>query len=53
MKSAFPDRTKLHAQIGKIREKLPQLLSFLERLEDSFAASAPEKGIPPESLWNF
>ena len=50
MESAFPGRGKLLEQTKKIREKLPQILSFLCRLEKNFAITAEEKGIPPESF---
>lgn len=50
MEALFPGHTKLIAQTGKLRKKLPQILSFLQRLEDGFAMSAVEKGIPPEAF---
>lgn len=50
MESAFPGRTKLLKQIGKIKEKLPQILSFLQRLQEGFTTAASEKGIPEESF---
>ncbi len=50
MEAAFPDSKKLSAQTGKLREKLPQALSFLQRLDAGFAAAGLEKGIPPEAF---
>lgn len=50
MDASFPGRTKLLAQTKKLREKIPQLLSFLMRMDEGFAAAALEKGIPPEAF---
>ena len=50
MDASFLDRTKLLAQTKKLREKLPQLLSFLQRMDEGFAAAVQEKGIPPEAF---
>ena len=50
MESLFPGRTKLVGQIKKIRERLPQILSFLQRMEESFEKAAQNKGIPPEAF---
>ena len=50
MEASFPGNTKLAAQAGKLRERLPQMLSFLQRLEEGLAMSAMEKGIPPEAF---
>lgn len=50
MESSFPGRTKLLGQTKKIRERLPQMLSFLHRMEESLGTAAQEKGIPPEAF---
>ncbi len=50
MESSFPDRTKLLGQIKKIRERLPQMLSFLQRMEERFGTAAQKKGIPLEAF---
>lgn len=50
MESSFPDRKKLLDQTRRIREKLPQILSFLRRMEEGFASAALERGIPPEAF---
>ncbi len=50
MDASFPNRAKLLTQTKKLREKLPRLLSFLQRMEEGFAAAALEKGIPPEAF---
>ena len=50
MESSFPGRTKLIGQTKKIRERLPQILSFLQRMEECLGAAAQEKGIPPEAF---
>lgn len=50
MDTSFPNRLKLLAQTKKLREKLPQLLSFLQRMDAGFAAAALERGIPPEAF---
>ena len=50
MESSFPDRTKLLGQTKKIREKLPQILSFLHRMEGNLEATAQKKGIPLEAF---
>lgn len=48
MDAFFPDRMKLLAQTKKLREKLPQLLSFLQRMDEDFSVAVWEKGISPE-----
>ena len=50
MESSFPGRTKLLTQTKKIRERLPQMLSFLQRMEESFGIAAQKKGVPPEAF---
>lgn len=50
MEVSFPGRTKLLGQTGKIREKLPQTLSFLQRMEEGFAAASRKRGVPPEAF---
>lgn len=50
MEASFPGRTKLLGQTKKIREKLPQILSFLQRMEENFTAASRKKGIPPEAF---
>ncbi len=50
MEVSFPGRPKLLGQTRKLREKLPQILSFLGRLDEGFATAALEKGIPPEAF---
>lgn len=50
MESSFPGRTKLLGQTKKIRERLPQILSFLQRMEESFGVAAQKKGVPPEAF---
>ncbi len=44
MKASFPGRPKRTAQAGKLREKLSQMLSFLQRMKEGVAMSAMEKG---------
>lgn len=50
MEAAFPEREKLLAHTAKFRGKLPQVLSFLGRLQAGFGRAAGEKGIPPEAF---
>lgn len=50
MESSFPERTKLLGQTQKIRKRLPQILSFLQRMEENFEAAAHKKGIPLEAF---
>ena len=50
MEASFPGRTKLLGQAKKIREKLPQILSFLQRMEEGFAAASQESGVPLEAF---
>lgn len=50
MEKAAAGRNQLSVQIEKFRKSLPQLLCFLNRMEDSFERSVREKGIPPDSL---
>ena len=50
MEKAAAGRKQLSGQIEKIRKSLPQLLCFLNRMEESFARSVRENGIPPDSL---
>ncbi|MCI8449643.1 MAG: hypothetical protein HFH30_14960 [Eubacterium sp.] len=45
MESSFPERTKLLGQTQKIQKKLPQILAFLQRVEEGFGAAANKKGI--------
>lgn len=50
MEDSFPNRTKLLEQARKISDKLPQILSFLQRMEKSLEEAAQKKGIPPEAF---
>lgn len=50
MEVSFPDRPKLLGQVRKLRGKLPQMLSFLQRLDEGFDTAALKKGIPPEAF---
>lgn len=50
METAFPGRTKLLEQTKRIRGKIPQILSFIFRLEKELAGTAREKGISPETF---
>ena len=50
MEASFPGHTKLLGQTRKIGEKLPQILSFLQRMEENFTAASRKKGIPPEAF---
>ena len=50
MEASFPGRIKLLRQTRKIRERLPQILHFLQRMEKGLGTAAQKKGIPPEAF---
>lgn len=53
MESAVPDREDFHIRLHKFRRNLPQILSFIKRMETDFKESALKNGYPLETFSLF
>lgn len=53
MESATPDRDDFHRRLHKFRRNLPQMLSFIKRMETGFKESALKNGYPVEAFSLF
>ncbi len=53
MESAAPDRKDFHLRLHKFRRNLPQILSFIKRMEIEFKESALKNGYPLEAFSLF
>ncbi len=53
MESATPSREDFHLRLHKFRRNLPQILSFIKRMETGFKESALKNGYPLEAFSMF
>ncbi len=53
MESATPGREDFHLRLHKFRRKLPQILSFIKRMETEFKESTLKNGYPLEAFSLF
>ncbi len=53
MESATPGREDFHIRLNKFRRNLPQILSFIKRMETEFKESALKNGYPLEAFSLF